>query len=54
MNEGQAQWAWYFQLQQVAAWTDAHKAWVDGHLNFRGRIDREKWVEQAAELVAKR
>ena len=27
-------------------------AWVDRHLRFKGRIDREKWIEQAKVLAA--
>jgi NADH-quinone oxidoreductase subunit E len=40
-----------FHFDQVAAWTDAQKAWVNGYLRFKGRIDREKWLEQAAKLA---
>jgi predicted flap endonuclease-1-like 5' DNA nuclease len=36
-----------FHFDQIAKWTRADVAWVDEHLAFRGRIDREKWVEQA-------
>ncbi len=41
-----------FHFHQIAAWTDANKAWVDNSLNFRGRIDRESWIEQAKILAA--
>jgi len=41
-----------FHFDQVAAWSDAQKEWVNGYLRFKGRIDREKWIEQAAALAA--
>lgn len=41
-----------WHLDQIAAWTDAEIAWVDGYLAFRGRIVREDWVGQAKELTA--
>jgi predicted flap endonuclease-1-like 5' DNA nuclease len=37
-------------FHQIAAWTPANVAWVDEHLRFRGRIQRERWIEQAREL----
>ena len=36
---------------QIAAWTEAESAWVAEHLAFRGRIEREDWVKQAAALA---
>lgn len=39
-----------FHVDQIAAWTGANIDWVEGHLAFKGRIRRERWVEQAAEL----
>lgn len=41
---------WHFR--QIAAWTDAEVAWVDGALNFKGRIARDGWVEHARVLAA--
>ncbi len=35
---------------QVAAWTDADVAAMDEKLSFKGRIEREGWIEQAKEL----
>ena len=29
----------------------AKREWVDGTLNFRGRIDRDDWVRQADALA---
>jgi len=39
------------RFEQIANWTDGDIAEVDEQLNFRGRIQREKWVEQAQELA---
>ena len=35
---------------QIAAFTEADIAEIDGKLNFKGRIDREEWVAQAKKL----
>ncbi|MFO1148253.1 MAG: hypothetical protein U1E62_07740 [Alsobacter sp.] len=40
---------WHFS--QVAAWTEDNVRWVSGYLAFPGRIEREKWVEQARVLA---
>ena len=34
---------------QIAAWTEADIAEMDEKLSFKGRIEREGWVEQAKE-----
>ncbi|SDW37950.1 50S ribosomal protein L21 [Litoreibacter albidus] len=36
---------------QIAAWTPEDIADMDEKLNFKGRIDRDNWLEQAAELA---
>ena len=36
---------------QIAAWTDADIAAMDEKLAFKGRIEREGWVDQAKELA---
>jgi len=36
-----------FRFSQIAAWDQSHKDWVSAYLTFKGRIDRERWVEQA-------
>lgn len=36
---------------QIAAWTPAEVADMDEKLNFKGRIDRDEWLKQAAELA---
>ena len=38
-------------LAQIAAWTEADIADMDEKLSFKGRIQREGWVEQAQALV---
>lgn len=40
-----------FTFAQVAAWKKAEREWVDGYLNFHGRIEREDWVKQAKALA---
>ncbi|QIE54238.1 NADH-quinone oxidoreductase subunit NuoE [Pikeienuella piscinae] len=41
-----------FHFDQIAAWTDNDVAWIDGQLNFKGRVEREGWIEQARKLAA--
>jgi large subunit ribosomal protein L21 len=36
---------------QIAAWTPEDIADMDGKLNFKGRIDRDEWLTQAAEFA---
>ena len=36
---------------QIAAWTEADVAAMDEQLSFKGRIEREGWIAQAAELA---
>ncbi|MET3854335.1 NADH-quinone oxidoreductase subunit E [Rhizobium sp. OAE497] len=40
-----------FTFAQVAAWKKAEREWVDGYLNFKGRIERDDWVKQAKALA---
>lgn len=35
---------------QIAAWTDADVAAMDEKLSFKGRIEREGWIDQAKKL----
>ncbi|RWF72301.1 MAG: NADH-ubiquinone dehydrogenase [Mesorhizobium sp.] len=37
---------------QIAAWTPEEIAWVDDYLSFKGRIERDDWLGQAAVLAA--
>ena len=39
-----------YHLDQIAGWSKANIDWVDAELAFKGRIRRERWVEQASEL----
>lgn len=39
-----------YHFRQIASFTPQNIAWVDDHLSFKGRIQRENWVEQAAKL----
>jgi NADH-quinone oxidoreductase subunit E len=40
-----------YHFWQIARWTDAEVAWVDGFLNFKGRIGRDNWISQAVKLA---
>lgn len=37
---------------QIAAWSPEEIAWVDDYLAFKGRIERDGWLGQAARLAA--
>lgn len=41
----------FFHYDQIAAWGPAEIAWVDARLKFKGRIERDDWVGQAAALA---
>ncbi|MEM6342151.1 MAG: helix-hairpin-helix domain-containing protein, partial [Pseudomonadota bacterium] len=36
---------------QIAAWTEEDVAAMDEKLSFKGRIEREGWIDQAKELA---
>ena len=40
-----------FHFGQIAEWTRDNVEWVDSYLSFKGRIDRENWIEQAKLLA---
>ncbi len=40
-----------YTFAQVAAWKQAEREWVDGYLNFKGRIERDDWIKQADALA---
>ena len=40
-----------FHYWQIAALTDAQIAALDSKLDFRGRIERDGWIEQARKLA---
>ncbi|MBO9446450.1 NADH-quinone oxidoreductase subunit NuoE [Ruegeria sp. R14_0] len=41
----------FFHFDQIAAWTPEEVAWVDTRLKFKGRIERDGWIAQAAQLA---
>jgi len=41
----------FYHYDQVAAWTVDEIKWVDNRLKFKGRIERDNWMAQAAELA---
>jgi peptide/nickel transport system ATP-binding protein len=40
-----------YTFAQIAGWKKAERAWVEGHLNFGDRIERDDWVRQAKALA---
>ncbi len=40
-----------YTYAQIAAWKKAEREWVDAHLKFHGRIERDGWVKQAKALA---
>jgi NADH-quinone oxidoreductase subunit E len=50
-NEGKLNGLGIHHYDQVAAWGRAEVRWVGTYLGFPGRIDRERWVEQAKALT---
>ena len=43
-----------YYFEQLAEFTPENIAWVNDHLSFSGRIERERWVEQATTLAGAR
>ena len=41
----------FYHFDQVAKWTEAEISWVDTRLKFKGRIQRDGWIEQARILA---
>ena len=42
-----------YHFDQIAVWTATEVAWMDDNLEgFKGRVTRDKWVEQARKLAA--
>ena len=39
------------RFEQIAAWTPQNIAWINDHLRFKGRVEREKWIPQARALA---
>ncbi|GAA6161249.1 NADH-quinone oxidoreductase subunit NuoE [Ruegeria sp. HU-ET01832] len=42
----------FYHYDQIAGWTPEHVAWVDARLKFKGRIERDGWIEQAKSLAS--
>ena len=40
-----------YKFEQIAKWKKLERDWVDNHLRFKGRIDRDDWVSQAKKLA---
>lgn len=40
-----------YHFDQIAAWSPANIDWIERYLAFKGRIGRERWVEQAKALA---
>ncbi|MFC7290450.1 hypothetical protein [Hirschia litorea] len=40
-----------YHFYQIASWTRKEVEWVDNYLTFKGRIDRENWIEQCKKLA---
>ncbi|WP_299812624.1 NADH-quinone oxidoreductase subunit E [uncultured Roseibium sp.] len=41
----------FYHFDQVASWGPQEVAWVDSRLKFKGRIERDGWIEQAKTLA---
>lgn len=41
-----------FHFDQIAAWGAAEIAYMDDRLSFKGRIERDNWIEQASGFAA--
>jgi len=42
----------FYHFDQVAGWGPQEIAWVDSRLKFKGRIERDGWIEQAKILAS--
>lgn len=40
-----------YNYSQIAEWTPENIDWLDQHLKFKGRVERDNWVDQAKELA---
>lgn len=43
-----------FHFDQISAWSAEEVAYMDDQLSFKGRIDRDNWIEQAAGFAAEK
>ena len=53
-NEGRLHALGIWHFDQIAAWSGENAKWIGSYLAFRGRIARERWIDQAKELTAGR
>ncbi len=42
----------FFHFDQISNWSKDEVSWVDEHLRFKGRIEREEWIPQCRLLAA--
>nr|WP_325253773.1 NADH-quinone oxidoreductase subunit E [Amylibacter sp.] len=42
----------FYHFDQISKWSAGEIAWVDTRLKFKGRIERDGWIEQATILAA--
>lgn len=40
-----------YHFDQISTWTKKEISWVDEYLRFKGRIDRDGWIDQAKTLA---
>ena len=40
-----------YHFSQIAAWTPGNIEWLDAHLKFKGRVERDDWIGQAKALA---
>ncbi|WP_439560529.1 50S ribosomal protein L21 [Roseinatronobacter sp.] len=43
-----------FHFDQIAAWNTAEIAYMDDQLSFKGRIERDGWIDQAKQFAAEK
>ncbi|QQA44514.1 50S ribosomal protein L21 [Pelagovum pacificum] len=43
-----------FHFDQIAAWGPEEVAYMDDRLSFKGRIERDNWIEQATQFAAEK
>lgn len=51
VNEGKLHELGVWTFKQIAAWTPENAEWVGSYMAFPGRIEREDWIGQAAQLA---
>jgi predicted flap endonuclease-1-like 5' DNA nuclease/uncharacterized membrane protein YeaQ/YmgE (transglycosylase-associated protein family) len=52
-NESRLNGIGIWHYGQIAAWSAENIKWISGYLAASGRIEREKWVDQARDLAAR-